>query len=80
MQKVDAVHSDDSTRIAQEVKTIIPNLFKDLGELEGEFSIKFDAWLNPLCDNNTETCSTTSHAEGQGRVAENGKTWRHFKS
>ena len=45
-----------------------------------KFSIKLTLGSAPLCDNNTKTCSTTSHAEGQGRVAENGKTWCHFKS
>ena len=47
VQKVDAVNSDDSTRIEQEVKTMYPNLFKGLGELEGEFSIKLTPGSTP---------------------------------
>ena len=47
VQKVDAVNSDDSTRIEQEVKTTYPNLFKGLGELEGEFSIKLTPGSTP---------------------------------
>ena len=72
VQKVDTINCEDSRRIEQEVKKMYPYLFKGLGELEGKFSIK----LTPgtLCDNNTKTCSTTFHVEGQGRAAENGKT------
>ena len=40
VQKVDTNHCDHSRRIEQEVKKIYPYLFKGLGELEGEFSIK----------------------------------------
>ena len=40
MQKVNTNHCDDSRKIEQEVKKIYPYLFKGLGELEGEFSIK----------------------------------------
>ena len=40
VQKVDTIHCDDSRRIEQEVETMYPYLFKGLGELEGEFSIK----------------------------------------
>jgi len=37
---IETIHSDDSTRIEQEVKTMYPNLFKGLRELEREFSMK----------------------------------------
>ena len=47
MRKVDTIHSDDSIRIEQEVKTMCPNLFKGLGELEGEFSIKLTPGSTP---------------------------------
>ena len=47
VQKVDLVNSDDSTRIEHEVKTMYPNLFKGLGELEGEFSIKLTPGSTP---------------------------------
>ena len=47
VQKVETIHSDDSTRIEQEVKTVYPNLFKGLGELEGEFSIKLKPGSTP---------------------------------
>ena len=47
VQKVETVHSEDSTRIEQEVKTMYPNLFNGLGELEGEFSIKLKPGSTP---------------------------------
>ena len=47
VRKVDTIHSDDSTRIEQEVKTMYPNFFKGLGELEGEFSIKLTPGSTP---------------------------------
>ena len=47
VQKVETIHSDDSTRIEQEVETVYPNLFKGLGELEGEFSIKLKPGSTP---------------------------------
>lgn len=36
VQKVETFHSDDSTKIEPEGKSMYPNLFKGLGELEGE--------------------------------------------
>ena len=47
VRKVDTIHSDDSTRIEQKVKTMYPNLFKHLGELEGQFSIKLSPGSTP---------------------------------
>ena len=47
VQKVDTTHSDDCRRIEQEVKTMDPNLFKGLGEVEGEYSIKLTPGSTP---------------------------------
>ena len=46
-QKVETIHSDYSTRIEQEVKTMYPYLFKGLGKLKGEFSIKLKPGSTP---------------------------------
>ena len=83
VQKVDTIHSDDSARIEQEVKTMFPNLFKGLGELEGEFNIKLTPRSTPYA---VTTPRRVAHrvglrvGVGQRRATENGKTWRHFKS
>ena len=47
VQKVDIIQSDDSS-IEKEVKATYPNLFKGLGELEGEFNIKLQPDSKPF--------------------------------
>ena len=47
VQKVETIHSDHSASIEQEAKTMYPNLFKGLRELEGEFSIKLTPGSTP---------------------------------
>lgn len=87
VQKVDTIHSDDSARIEQEVKTMFPNLFKGLGELEGEFNIKLTPRSTPYAVTTPRRVAQRVGLRvglrvgvGQRRATENGKTWRHFKS
>jgi hypothetical protein len=40
VQKVETIQADESRLIENEVKSTYPNLFKGLGELDGDFSIK----------------------------------------
>ena len=47
VQKVETIHSNHSASIEQEAKTMYPKLFKGLGELEGEFSIKLTPGSTP---------------------------------
>ena len=47
VQKVDIIQSDDSS-IEKEVKATYPNLFKGLGELEGEVNIKLQPDVKPF--------------------------------
>ena len=47
VQKVETIHSNHSASIEQEAKTMYSKLFKGLGELEGEFSIKLTPGSTP---------------------------------
>ena len=47
VQKVEAVHLDDCKRVENEAKAMFPKLFKGLGELKGEFTIKLKPNATP---------------------------------
>ena len=48
VQKVETIQADERSVIEDEVKSTYPNLFKGLGKLDGEFSIKLKPDSTPL--------------------------------
>ena len=48
VQKVETIQADERSVIEDEVKSTYPNLFKGLGELDGEFSIKLKPDSTPF--------------------------------
>ncbi|CAB4038732.1 Transposon Ty3-G Gag-Pol poly, partial [Paramuricea clavata] len=48
VQKVETIQADESSVIEDEVKSTYPNLFKGLGELDGDFSIKLKPDSTPF--------------------------------
>ena len=48
VQKVEIIQAEESSEIEDQVKSTYPNLFKGLGELDGEFSIKLKPDSTPF--------------------------------
>ena len=48
VQKVEIIQAEDSSEIEDQVKSTYPKLFKGLGELDGEFSIKLKPDSTPF--------------------------------
>ena len=80
VRKVDTIHSDDSRRIEQEVKKMYPNLFKGLGESEGEFSIKLTPGSAPYALRTPRRVALPLMPKAKEELQRMEKTWCHFKS
>ena len=78
VQKVDTIHSYDSRRIEQEVKTMYPNLVKGLGELEGELSIELTPGSAPYAITTPRRVALPLMLKVKEELQR--KTWCHFKS
>ena len=78
VQKVDTIHSYDSRRIEQEVKTMYPNLVKGLGELEGELSIELTPGAAPYAITTPRRVALPLMLKVKEELQR--KTWCHFKS